>query len=260
MKMYTMIKRLFLTLGVGGAVLLGAGESKALKTQFDREKKELTAKNDKAFTTMEITDAAGEAKDLALSQMLRAVEFKLKNCSNQAERNEVFELVMDAGGRVQKVFDMPSSGGSLESYMVLSEVDSVYSLYTRIMLLNDAEYARWKRISNSVVTLGTKTIRLKNGYAEFMDKAYDNEVKLVTDMNPAHVFNCGTREFALLIYNVEKTLCDDYLRLFLCEYKNDELVVLYDFGFESWVKKFEFKDNVLKLDTGHRKVSLKLAK
>ena len=39
-----------MTLGVGGAVLLGAGESKALKTQFDREKKELTAKNDKAFT------------------------------------------------------------------------------------------------------------------------------------------------------------------------------------------------------------------
>ena len=254
------MKLFFLTAAVVFFVTVGAGENSALKEQFGKEDRVLSEKNSNAYTTREIIDAQIGTKDLAASQLLRAVDLRLKNCSSQAERDEVFKLLIALGEKIQQIRNIPSSGGSLEPALYAGAIAGAYSHYTKIMMMDKVEYARWKRIANSLVDLGRNSFWLTDGYAGYTDKLYDGQVTLSVVLRPQYIFSCGNREFVLLSSDIPNAVCDDFSQVFLCEYQKDKLVLRYNFGLESCINKFEFKDNTLKLDTGHRKVSLKLAK
>lgn len=193
--------------------------------KFEAERKVLEKKNEKAFTTVDITFAAGEAMNLSEAYLNVALDYKLRNVKDGNERLRLLADFAELNREIQKILDASREGtGSIESCLRYSRIDNMQSRQIYIYLADKAAAARWKRISDAEGVLDGHKIEFRKGQGEFTAKMYDDEVVLYATLYIDKTFTFDGRDFALFNTDIAGSMNDDFATLYICEFKNGKIV------------------------------------
>ena len=193
--------------------------------KFEAERNLLEKKNEKAFTTVDITFAAGEAMNLSEAYLNVALDYKLRNVKDGNERLRLLADFAELNREIQKILDAAREGtGSIESCLRYSRIDNMQSRQIYIYLADKAAAARWKRISDAEGVLDGQKIEFRKGQGEFTAKMYDDEVVLYATLYIDKTFTFDGRDFALFNTDIAGSMNDDFATLYICEFKNGKIV------------------------------------
>ena len=202
-----------------------AGEREDLLKTFKAEDAKVQQVMDKAMTTIEITGASGFGWNVAEKQLLRVLDWKLRQTSNAGERLAMLQTFYDLAKEIQKIMDESwENTGTIESFLRSSRCALLMNRQAAIWLADKEEAARWKRIAFAKGKVGNNEITLKDGRDEFETVLYDEKTTLEIILFPGNTFTKNGRDFARITTDVAKSANDDFMSVYLCEIKDGKII------------------------------------
>ena len=202
-----------------------AGEKEDLLKTFKVEDAKVQQGMDKAMTTIEITAASGFGWNVAEKQLLRVLDWKLRQTSNAGERLAMLQTFHDLAKEIQKIMDESwENTGTIESFLRSSRCALLMNRQAAIWLAGKEDAARWKRIAFAKGKIGKYEITLNDGRAEFETVLYNRETTLEIILFPGNTFTRNGRDFARITTDMPKSVNDDFMSLYLCEIKDGKII------------------------------------
>ena len=202
-----------------------AGEREDLLKTFKAEDAKVQQVMDKAMTTVEISAASGFGWNVAEKQLLRVLDWKLRQTSNAGERLAMLQTFHDLAKEIQKIMDESwENTGTIESFLRSSRCALLMNRQAAIWLAGKEDAARWKRIAFAKGKIGKYEITLNDGRAEFETVLYNRETTLEIILFPGNTFTRNGRDFARITTDMPKSVNDDFMSLYLCEIKDGKII------------------------------------
>ena len=202
-----------------------AGEKEDLLKTFKVEDAKVQQGMDKAMTTIEITAASGFGWNVAEKQLLRVLDWKLRQTSNAGERLAMLQTFHDLAKEIQKIMDESwENTGTIESTLRSSRAAMLIKRQIAIWLAGKEDAARWKRIAFAKGKIGKDEITLNDGRAEFETVLYNRETTLEIILFPGDTFTRNGRDFARITTDMPKSVNDDFMSVYLCEIKDGKII------------------------------------
>ena len=200
-------------------------ELETLKKAFRAEDDELKKGLDKAMTTVEICGSAGEHWQVAEKQLLRTLDWKLRQTKDAAERIAMLKVLHELGNEIRGIMEESYEGtGTIEPVNRSFRAALLLNRQQMIWMLNKEEKARWDRVANASGMIGGKKITLKNGRAEFVTKMYDENTKLEIMLSPGDISTRDGRDFVRIKTDIPKANNDDFESIYRCEVKDGIII------------------------------------
>lgn len=251
--------RIALTLYLCALMLpLAGGEREDLLNTFKKENAEAEKLADEAFTTIELTGAAGNSREIAKTQYLRALDYKLRHTADRRKRLELLDDFYGLSREIQQVADTPREDkGSVIGMHIYYHISSLLKQQTDILLLDSEAEKRWRRIIGAPFYISGQKIWQKQGKGEFTAKMYDREEKLEFILYPKDTFSFRNRDFAVIRTDRRFSGNDDFSTVYLFELKDGKMQVRtkckFPF-FDSW--KLQDSEIIFYYDQKMQKVDL----
>ena len=202
-----------------------AGEREELLKTFKVEDAKVQQVMDKAMTTIEISAASGFGWNVAEKQLLRVLDWKLRQTSNAGERLAMLQTFHDLAKEIQKIMDESwENTGTIESFLRSSRCALLMNRQAAIWLADKEEAARWKRIAFAKGKIGKDEITLNDGRAEFETVLYDEKTTLEIILLPGNTFTKNGRDFVRITTDLAKSANDDFMSVYLCEIKDGKII------------------------------------
>ncbi len=208
------------------ALSVAAGEREDLLKVFAKENKAANENFQKAETTVELTAGAGQAGFIAEKQLFRALDYKLRNTPNQAERLRLLEDFHELSKKLQVLKDTPREdmGSSAGMHIYFAMANETQRMIAILLLDADTE-KRWAKIANAPMVLDKLEITLQHGQADFSEDLYGAQRSMQVRLWPRNTFTYQNRIFVLFFKDMEFSGNDDFATSYLCELKKGKLQV-----------------------------------
>ena len=224
---------------------LSANEREDLLKNFKKENIAAEKVFQDAETQIELTGAAGNLWNIAESQLLRALDYKLRHTTRAEERLHILSDFYKFSRKVQKVYETPRENmGSGAGMQIYHNIAQRMQQHTAVLMLDPESEKRWRQISDAEVNLGEKTIKLSNGVANFNSVMHNQKVNLEILLFPKDTFSYQNCIFAIIRTDIPFAGNDDFSRVYLCELKKSKLLVhsICDFPL---ITKWELQESCL---------------
>ena len=171
---------------------------------------------------LEMDSDSGKLRSVAKSLLLEAADFRLAAAKNSDERMMIMRSVIAVTRKADKiVFAPPEDAGSAEPMLRNVETAALIMREIQILLQSDESAARWQRIAGATGIVGINEVQFENGTAIFSNR--DN-IELQAEFSPQHTFSGNGRDFAIITVDRPCSMSPDYLKLYLCEFKDGNIV------------------------------------
>lgn len=225
------MKKILLFLAISLSFTLFSGEKEELLKTFAQEREAERKGLDSAKTQVELTGSMGAVSSLEESQAIRALEFKLRQTPDKAERLQLLTDFNLLTHKIRRIIDAPrEGGGSMAAMHCYAYTGSLWAQYREVLMLNEDEAARWKRISGAAGKIGDKNITFQNGLAEFSLPGEELPLKYRIMLYPRQTFSWNSRDFALIVCDIAGAGNDDFTETFLIEVKDKKIVRARKYG------------------------------
>ena len=209
------------------ALSVSAREREDLLRIFEKENAIAEKQLQKAMTTLELAAASGKSKETAETQLLRALDHKLRRTPDAAERIRILENFHQLSREIQKVEDTPRQPlGSLALMRINLRIVQLLQRQTAILMQDAESEQRWKRIAEAGAVIDGRKIRLRQGRAGFDAIRYGEKVKLEILLFPEDVSARQGRDFAVIRTDIPFSVNSNFLSVYHCELKNGQLIAI----------------------------------
>ena len=171
----------------------------------------------------------------------------MEKTPDSSERLQMLSSFYDLSREVQKIHDTPDARltmGSLANMHIYHRIACLMQHQIEILMLDDASGKRWKKIADAVLVINDEKIKLNNGRADFEAEMYGQKELLETIIYPHDVFSYNNRDWVLVRTDIPFAGNNDFSTLYLCELKQDKLIVHTKCKLNSFTK-FELQNGKL---------------
>lgn len=205
---------------------LSANEREILLKNFKKENVAAEKVFQNALSQVELTGAAGNLWNIAESQLLRALDYKLRHTTIAEKRLRILSDFYKLSRKVQKVYETPREKmGSVAGMQIYHSIARRMQQYTAVLMLDPKSEKQWQQISDADIDLDGKTIRLSNGVANFNSVMHNQKVDLEILLFPQDTFSYKNRIFAIIRTDIPFAGNDDFSTIYLCELKKKKMLV-----------------------------------
>ncbi len=222
---------------------LVGGEREDLLDIFKKENLAANKTFQESMTTVDIVGSAGNLGDVAQSQYLRALEYKLRHTADLQDRLKLLAGFHALSREIQDVYNTPREMlGSIGGMYIYHKMASLFQQQTAVLMLDSEEEKRWQRIADKPVEIEGNKMFTRQGKGNFHVKKSHGEAIFEFILFPEHTFSFQNRDFAIINIDMQFTVSDDFSTVYLCELKDGKMQVHTKFDLP-YFTRWELKNN-----------------
>lgn len=232
---------------IASIVNASAQERERLLTEFTVQYRQAEKVLVNAMTTVEMTAAAGNCQNISEQQLFRALEYKLRQTGDQAERLKIIAGFHRFSRDIQQLLATPRQmyGSSAGMRIYHAAAESMQRQIAILMLSADAE-KRWQTVADAPLTIENKPVLLQNGRGSLTLPMFGQNSELEITVSPGNVFSFQQRTFVLIQRDTFLAMNDDYAAVYLAELQDGKLQIRNKSKLP-YISKWELKANKLTL-------------